>query len=222
MTAVRAAAAIARKDLLTEWRGRESVYTLAQFAVLALLVANFGFDLDSTTVPHIAPGILWLSVVFAALLTCGRAFSIEQEQASMEAVLLTPAGRTAILLGKATVAGLMLLIAETVLVLGLAFFFDIPAGSPTLWGALILGTIGMAAVGALFAALVAQVRSRELLLPALTIPLWIPIVVAGGRAVQIALGAGGTGEGQALGILLSVDTIYVVVVSLLARFVLDD
>jgi heme exporter protein B len=80
----------------------------------------------------------------------------------------------------------------------------------------------MAAVGCLFAALAAQTRARELLLPVLALPLWIPIVIAGGRAVQAAMGGSSAGADQALGLLLDFDILFLVVASLAARFVLDD
>ncbi len=69
--------------------------------------------------------------------------------------------------------------------------------------------------------MVAQLRARELLLPLLTLPLWIPFIVAGGQAVQVAMGAPGTAD-QALKLLLDFDILFVVVTSIAARFVLDD
>jgi heme exporter protein B len=79
----------------------------------------------------------------------------------------------------------------------------------------------MAALGCLFAALAAQTRARELLLPVLALPLWVPFVVIGGRAVQAAMGGAPLG-GQPLAVLLDLDILFVVVASLAARFVLDD
>jgi ABC-type transport system involved in cytochrome c biogenesis permease component len=79
----------------------------------------------------------------------------------------------------------------------------------------------MAVLGCLFAAMVARVRARELLLPLLTLPLWIPFVVIGGQAVQSAMGGGST-TNSANGLLLDLDILFVVLTSLAARFVLDD
>ena len=87
--------------------------------------------------------------------------------------------------------------------------------------AVLLATIGMATLGCLFAAMVAQLRARELLLPLLTLPLWIPFIVAGGQAVQSAMGASGAFD-QAVKLLLDFDILFVVLTSLTARFVLDD
>ena len=86
---------------------------------------------------------------------------------------------------------------------------------------MLLATVGMAALGCMFAAMVAQLRARELLLPLLTLPLWIPFIVAGGQGVQVAMGASGSID-QALGLLIDFDILFVVLTSLAARFVLDD
>lgn len=221
MDYARVALAVARKDLASEWRTRELVPALAQFVVLALVIANFGFDIDSQNSHRIAPGILWLTVVFAGLVAFGRAFAAEREQSSLEAMLLTSASPAAIFGGKALAAALMLVACEAVLLPVLALFFGTPMLSFPLIASVLLATVGMAALGCLFAALVAQVRARELLLPLLTLPLWIPFIVVGGRAVQVAMGAGGASD-QSLYLLLDFDILFVVFTSLAARFVLDD
>src|SRR5205085_527086 len=141
------------------------------------LLASFGFDVGQAGPGVIAPGVLWLALVFAGLVAFGRTFAAERDQGSLESLLLTPASRAAIFLGKALAAAILLLACEVVLVPGLALFFGTPIASPTLVGALALATVGMAALGCLFAALAAQTRARELLLPVLALPLWIPFVV---------------------------------------------
>ncbi|HEY8864415.1 MAG TPA: heme exporter protein CcmB [Candidatus Dormibacteraeota bacterium] len=214
------AVAVARKDLTAEWRTRELVPALAQFVVLALVIANFGFQIDARNAPSIAPGVLWLALVFAGLVAFGRAFAAEREQASLEAMLMTPASPVAIFAGKALAAALLLVGCEAVLLPALALFFGTPISVPIV-AAVLLATIGMASLGCLFAAMVARIRSRELLLPLLTLPLWIPFIVAGGRAVQVAMGASGSYD-QALALLVDFDILFVVLTSLAARFVLDE
>ena len=221
MTAfLRVATAVARKDLRTELRSREMLPALGQFVVLALLIANFGFDVGSGGA-RIAPGVLWLTITFAGLVAFGRTFATERDQASLEPLLLTPASRAAIFAGKAFAAAAVLGACEVVLVPALGVFFNTPVLSLPLAGALVLATIGMAGLGCLFAALAAQTRARDLLLPVLALPLWIPFVIVGGRAVQVALGGGGEVNG-ALALLLDFDILFVVVASLAAKFVLDD
>ena len=220
MRSLRVAYAIARKDLLSEWRSREMVPALAQFVVLALVIANFGFQIDSKNAPAIAPGVLWLALVFAGLVAFGRAFTAEREQHTLEAVMMTAAPPTAVFMGKALGAALLLVVCEAVLLPALTLFFGTPL-SAELVIAVLLATIGMSALGCVFAAMVAQLRARELLLPLLSIPLWIPFIVAGGRAVQVAMGGDGTLD-QALWLLVDFDILFLVLTSLAARFVLDD
>lgn len=220
MNPFRVAAAVARKDLVSEWRTREMVPALAQFVVLALLIGNFGFQIDSRNAASIAPGLLWLALVFAGLVAFGRTFAAEREQASLEAMLLTPASPVAIFAGKALAATAVLIVCEAVMLPALALFFGVPVGADTVV-AVVLATIGMAALGCLFAAIVARARARELLLPLLTLPLFIPFVIAGGQAVQSAMGLSGSYD-EAVGLLVDFDILFVVLTSLAARFVLDE
>src|SRR5439155_1107060 len=219
MNPFRVALAVARKDLRSEWRTRELVPALAQFIILALLIGNFGFQIDSRSAPSIAPGILWLALVFAGLIAFGRTFAAEREQSSLEAMLMTPASPVAIFAGKALAASALLILCEVVLLPALSLFFGTPF-SAELVIAVLLATIGMASLGCLFAAVVARVRARELLLPLLVLPLWIPFIVAGGQAVQSAMGLPGSYD-QAIGLLVDFDILFVVLTSLAARFVLD-
>ena len=220
MNPLRVALAVARKDLMSEWRTREMVPALAQFVVLALLIGNFGFQVDTRNANSIAPGILWLALVFAGLVAFGRTFAAEREQASLEAMLLTPASPLAIFAGKAAAAGAILVLCEAVLLPALSLFFGTQI-SVELVVAVLLATVGMSALGVLFAAIVARIRARELLLPLLTLPLWIPIIIAGAQAVQSALGLPGSYE-EAIGLLVDFDILFVVLTSLAARFVLDE
>src|SRR5947207_4436712 len=217
---LRVALAVARKDLRSEWRTRELVPALAQFIILALLIGNFGFQIDSRNATTIAPGILWLALVFAGLVAFGRTFAAEREQASLEAMLMTPASPVAIFAGKALAAGALLVVCEMVLLPALSLFFGMPLSGDVV-AAVLLATVGMAALGCLFAAVVARVRARELLLPLLTLPLWIPFIIAGGMAVQSAMGLPGSYQ-QAIGLLIDFDILFVVLTSLAARFVLDE
>ena len=213
-------AAVAGRDLRSELRGRELLPALAQFVVLALVIANFAFDLDLVSGPRLSPGILWMVLVFAGLVAFGRTYAAEKESGSLEAMMLTPAGSAAIFTGKALAATLMLVACELVLLPAMAVFLGSPISAPVVVTVL-LATVGMASLGSLFAALAAQTRARELLLPVLALPLWIPFVVVGGRAVQSAMG-GQPLAGQPLTILLDFDILFLVVAALAARFVLDD
>jgi heme exporter protein B len=217
--------AVARKDLRAELRGRELLPALAQFVVLALVIANFAFDLDLVSGPRLSPGILWLVLVFAGLVVFGRAFAAEKESGSLEAMVLTPAGPAAIFAGKALAAAALLVACEAVLLPAMAVFLGSPISAAVVVTVLV-ATAGMASLGSLFAALAAQTRARELLLPVLALPIWVPFVVVGGKAVQVAMsGQSLTAlplSSQPLVVMADFDILFLVVASLAARFVLDD
>lgn len=181
--------------------------------------------MDLVNASRLSPGILWLVLIFAGLVAFGRAFAAEKESGSLEAMMLTPAGPAAIFMGKALAAAALLSACEAVLLPAMAVFLGSPI-SLAVVATVLVATAGMAALGSLFAALAAQTRARELLLPVLALPIWIPFVVVGGRAVQAAM----TGQSltalplseQPLLLLADLDILFLVVASLAARFVLDD
>lgn len=225
MRFVTAALAVARKDLRGELRGRETLPALVQFVVLALIIARFAFDVDQVGSARLSPGILWFVLVFAGLVAFGRAFAVERESGALEAMLLTPAGASAIFAGKAVAAAAVLVACEAALLPAMAIFLGTPL-SALVAATVLVATVGMAALGCLFAAIAAQTRARELLLPVLALPLWVPFVVVGGHAVQTAMAgqspASMSLDGQPLLVLADFDILFVVVAGLAARFVLDD
>ena len=166
------------------------------------------------------PGILWLVLVFVGLVAFGRTFAGEKEQGSLEAMLLTSASPAAIFSGKAAAAGLVLLASELLLLTGMAVFLGMPVSLGVI-GIVVASTVGISALGSLFAGLAAQTRARELLLPVLVLPLWFPFVIVGGRAVQSAMG-GAQVDQQALLVLLDLGILFWIAAALAARFVLDE
>ena len=190
MRSIAVALAVARKDLVSEWRSRELVPALAQFVVLALVIANFGFQIDSSNAPAIAPGVLWLALVFAGLVAFGRAFAAEKEQSSLEQVILTSAPPAAIFAGKALAAAALLVVCEAVLLPALALFFGTPLSIP-LAAAVLLATIGMAALGCIGGrnpvadvCLYCHVRKQGQVLEHIPDPTQLARKVNAGRAIE--------------------------------------
>jgi heme exporter protein B len=168
-------AALARKDLLLELRSRDTVPAMVLFVVSALVVFNFSLPADSGDLA--AYGLLWVAIVFTALLGLTRAFVAEREQRVLDGLVLTPADRSTIWIGKGIAVLAFLLLAEVVALPAFALFFE-PVDA-TLVAAVLLADVGLAAVGTLLAAMAAASRARELLLPLLFLPLVIPVVVGG-------------------------------------------
>ena len=180
MTYARDVAALARKDLLLELRARETLPAMLLF-VLATLVA-FRFALPSDASERASIGLLWVAILFTALLGITRAFIPEREQRVLDGLVLSPVDRSAIWLGKVVATLAFLGAAELVALPAFALFFDSISWSTV--AAVALADIGICAVGAILAAMAAAGRARELLFPVLFLPLSIPILVGGvGAAV---------------------------------------
>jgi heme exporter protein B len=182
MTYVSDVAALAQKDLLLELRSRDTVPALLLFVVSALVVFYFALPAGSSAVA--AYGLLWVALVFTALLGLMRAFLAEREERILDALVLTPADRSAIWVAKVVAVGVFLLLAEAVALPAFAVFFE-PVGAE-LVAAVLLANVGLAAVGTLLSAMAAASRARELLLPLLFLPLVIPVVVGGVGATVAA------------------------------------
>jgi heme exporter protein B len=173
-------AALARKDLLLELRARETLPAMLLF-VLATLVA-FRFALPSDASERASIGLLWVAILFTALLGITRAFIPEREQRVLDGLVLSPVDRSAIWLGKVVATLAFLGAAELVALPAFALFFDSLSWSTV--AAVVLADVGICAVGAILAAMAAAGRARELLFPVLFLPLSIPILVGGvGAAV---------------------------------------
>jgi heme exporter protein B len=168
-------ATFARKDLLLELRSRDTVPAMVLFVVAALVVFNFSVPADAEE--RASYGLLWIALVFTALLGLTRAFAAEREQRVLDGLVLAPCDRSAIWLGKGIAVVAFLLLAEAVALPAFHLFFE-PVGWELVAGVL-LADIGLASVGALLAAMAAASRTRELLLPLLFLPLVIPVVVGG-------------------------------------------
>ncbi len=168
-------AALARKDILLEFRSRDTLPAMLLFVVSALVVFHFALPADTSETAE--TGLLWIALLFTALLGLARAFVAEREQRVLDGLVLAPCDRSAIWLGKAIGVVAFLVLAEVVALPAFALFFG-----PLSWelvAAVALADIGLAAVGTLLAAMAAAGRARELLLPLLFLPLVIPIIVGG-------------------------------------------
>jgi heme exporter protein B len=169
------AAVLARKDLRLELRARDTLPAMLLFVLAALVVFHFALPSDS---PRLAErGLLWIAIVFTALLGLARVFAAEREEGLLDGLVLAPCDRSAIWLAKTIAALAFLGLAELVALPAFGLFFSAVDGA-TVAGVL-LADLGICAVGTLLAAMAASSRARELILPLLFLPLAIPVVVGG-------------------------------------------
>jgi heme exporter protein B len=167
--------ALARKDLLLELRARDTLPAMLLFVVAVFVV--FHFSLPARSSELAASGLLWVAVLFTALLGLGRAFVPEREQRMFDGLVLAPCDRSAIWLAKSLAVLAFLMLAEAVALPVFALFFH-AIGGPTI-AAFLLADLGICAVGTFVGAMAVVTRARDLLLPLLFLPLAIPILIGG-------------------------------------------
>ena len=214
MTFTRRALVVAWKDLLVERRSKETLNALLFFSLLLLFVFQFALGPDRERLAGVLPGVLWLGFILSALLALGRTFVVEREHDCWEGLLLAPGDKSAIYLGKLGANLTLMAVVETLVLTLFVIFFDIDLGRafPGLALVVALGTIGLGAVGTLFAAMTAHVRAREVLFPVLLLPVQIPVLLATVKATEALL------LGEPLGavahwvkLLAAADVVYVVI-----------
>ena len=213
--------AILWKDVRSEWRSKQMWTGMGLFAILVLVIFNFAFDLRVDNKAAVAPGALWVAFVFASMLGLGRTIAVEREKGTMDRLLLCPVDRKAVYLAKLLGNMLFIGVVEIVALPIFAVLFDVPLFFGLLLPIVLLGTLGIAAVGTLFAAMAAATRASELLLPILVFPLIVPIVIAAVRATG-ALLVPAANEPPWLGLMAAFDVIFLSVSMLTFEYIVDE
>ncbi|MFL5827300.1 MAG: heme exporter protein CcmB [Thermoleophilaceae bacterium] len=222
----RAASAILRKDLAIELRTRESVFPMVLFSITVFVLFHFGLgrnELDG----DLASGVLWVTILLAAILAVNRLFAAEYEQGGLEGILLAPIDRTAVFLAKATALLLYLVVLEVVALPAFALLLlgpDLLDAFPELLAVLVLADIGLAVVGALVSGLASETRARDLIVPLLLLPLLVPVVIGAANASEPLLSLSPHAEdlGKWLGLLALYDAVFALVAYAVYDFLLDD
>ncbi len=203
--------AVLRKDVLLEARSRVNINAMLFFAGMVLLVFSFALGPGRAQLQAAAGGILWLAFIFAGLLAFGRIYQLEAENYAFEGLLLVARNRSAIYAGKMLGATLVMLLIEAVVLPLMAILYNLDLSGSALLLVLVgvLGTLGFAAIGALYGALTMSLRAREVLLPLLLLPVTVPVLLGAVKATTYAL-AGQTGQiGQWIELLAAFDVIFV-------------
>jgi heme exporter protein B len=222
----RAVAAIVRKDLLVELRTGEAVPTMVLFSLSTFVLFHFAIQRDTVS-GDLAAGVLWVTLLFAAVLAIGRLFVAEREQGGFDGFLLAPVDRTAMFVAKAAVLLVFLVAVEIIAVPAFAVLLL----GPSVWGELpqllaVLGLadLGVAIIGTLVGAIGVQARARELLVPIITLPLLIPVVIAAARATSpLLLEAGAAGlPGRWVAVLALYDLVFGLVALAIFDFLLEE
>ncbi|MDF1515445.1 MAG: heme exporter protein CcmB, partial [Anaerolineae bacterium] len=187
-------AALIRKDISAELHTREIFNAMFVYAILAMLIFSFALDLHGAVARAAAPGVLWATIVFAGTLGLSRSMTREQQSGGIEGLLLAPAERAVIWLGKAVGNWLMMTAVELVLIPLSTVMLNVSFFHPGVLIALFLGTVGYAAVGTLLSAIAINTRAREVMLPILLLPLLVPLLIAAVQITGNIVSGGGWGE----------------------------
>lgn len=187
----RAALSIAKKDLRTELRTKESINASASFALVILVLFSFAFDIDREEFYAISGGLLWLVYSFAGAMIVNRSFARELPNDCLDVLVASPAPPWSIFLGKAVAAFVLLIAVELISLPVFGLFYNI-RWTGVFWPLMLvmtLATWGMTVVGAGLSALTVNIRLRELMLPALLYPLLIPVLIAAMQITTALLGS---------------------------------
>lgn len=211
------------KDTISEMRTREIISSVLVFTLLVIVIFNFAFGTNQTTINLVAPGILWVTFTFAGVLSLNRAFVPEKEQGCLEGLMACPVSREVIYVGKMLASLLFMLIIEAIALPIFAFLFNLPVLSLQIVVITVLTTIGFVTVGTLFSALAVNTKAREMVLPILFLPVVIPIIISAVMASGTALAGGSWSElASSLQIIAVFDVIFLVVSFLVFPYVIEE
>jgi heme exporter protein B len=216
---------VARKDLAIEFRTRTAFLSALVFALLGVTIFFFAWDSTAVAASDLAPGVLWVIFTFAGLLGLQRSFGSELADRAIDGLLGAPVAREAIYLGKAlanlvVVSGILVVTIPAVVL-----FYNLPLdrGIGALAGIAGLAAIGLVAVGTLFSAMAVNTRMAELLLPMLSLPFFVPIVMAAAQSsARLMAGRPAAEAWPWLRILLAYDVVFVTACTLAFPYTLDE
>jgi heme exporter protein B len=216
---------IARKDLAIEFRTRSAFLSAVVFALLGTVIFYFAWDATAVAAIDLAPGVLWVIFTFSALLGMHRSFGVEQPDRAIDGLLASPVARESIFLGKATANLFFVVAVQAIAIPSVALFYNLPLGRIALPLASIalLAAIGLVAVGTLFSAMAVNTRLAELLLPMLSLPFFVPVVIPAAQATAKLMSGRPVGDALPwLKLLVAFDIVFIVACALAYPFTLEE
>ncbi len=187
------ARAIARRDLLVEWRSRVVMNQVIPFAVLVMVMFAFALDSDAV-LERVAPGLVWLATIFSVLFLIARSFAVDTADGALDAMRSAGVNPVAIFLGKAVAVAVQLLVLDIALVVAAVVLYraDVSLGGGVLLvTTIVVAVTGLASVATLYGGLAAGSKGRETLLPLLLLPVVAPVLIGATRATESAFGTNG-------------------------------
>ncbi len=169
-----------RKDLLIEWKNKDALLAMAAFTALVLLLFGIAVESIPKLLIDIAPGAIWITYLFAAVLGFNRLAMVERENNAIYTLLVAPIDRSLIFLSKFAVNFILIMIVELISIPLIILFFNIDLFAVILniLAVFTLATLGMSAIGTLFSAMLVNIRMKDVLMPLLTFPILVPLLIA--------------------------------------------
>lgn len=216
---------IAFRDMKMEFRSKEKIFSMMIFSILVMVIFNFAFDPGAEYVKEVAPGILWVALIFSATLGLNKTFAAEKDQDCLQGLMLAPMDRSGIYFGKVIGNIVISLIISFITIPFFSIFFNVPVVKvfPQLLLVITLTIIGFICVGTLFSAISVGVKGGEMMLPLLLFPVEVPVIIAAVKATGMIL------DGQSLidysmwiKILIVFDLIFIMVSFVAFEYLIEE
>jgi len=216
---------IARKDLTIEFRTRSAFFSAVVFALLSMAIFYYAWDPTAVTATDLAPGVLWVIFTFSGLLGLHRSFGVEAADHAIDGLLASPVSRESIFLGKAIANLIFVAGVQLVAIPALVLFYNLPLGNVAgpLVAIAVLAAIGLVAVGTLFSAMAVNTRMAELLLPMLSLPFFVPVLMSAAQAATRVFAGRPVAEvSHYLKLLVAFDLVFLFACTLAFSFTLEE
>ena len=210
------------KDMRLEWRSKDAVNSMLFFALLVVVIFSFSFDLTAEESRRIAGGLVWVALLFAAVVALNQTWARELRNQVLDAYRVSPAPPESLFMAKSIANFVFVVVLQALMTPLFIVFYDLRSLGPA-WQlvlASLLGTWALVVNGTFFGAMSLRTRSREVMLPLLLFPVSIPALLAMVSATTTIL----TGEGSArlsLVFLAVYDIVYTLVGLMLFATVLE-
>lgn len=217
--------AIIWKDLVTEIRSKEIFPIMLVFGILVLLIFNFAFEFKSEITPNTISSILWITFIFSGLLSLSRSFALEKENSAILSLVITPTDKTLIYIGKLLSNFVLIFLMELIIIPVFILFFNLDFFSELIpiLGVVALGTFGFISIGTFFSSMALNTKMKELMLPVLTFPIIIPVIITSVKICSAILeGKDFIKYKSSLQVLVTFDIIFAVACAVLFEYLIED
>lgn len=185
---MKAALALLTRDVRLAWREGGAIGTALGFYLVVIAITPLGLGPDLNLLARIAPGILWVALLLAALLSADRIFHNDYEDGALDVLTTGPLPLSLVTAIKSFAHWLTTGVPLALIAPLLGLLLNLPVAAwPLLVLAMLVGTPAVSFVAAIGASLTLGLRRSGLLLALLVLPLYVPVLIFGVAAASAAL-----------------------------------